>query len=65
AQQEEGVAIALEMIERLSHTPGVRGLHVMAVHWEEIVPRLVSEAGLPKPLVTETRQADSTSAASG
>lgn len=65
AQQEEGVAIALEMIERLAATSGVRGLHVMAVHWEEIVPRLVSEAGLPKPFAEEARQADSPPAASG
>jgi hypothetical protein len=24
-------------------------MHIMAVHWEEIVPRLVEEAGLPTP----------------
>jgi len=46
APQEEGVTIALEMIERLKVTPGIHGMHVMAVHWEEIVPRLVAEAGL-------------------
>jgi methylenetetrahydrofolate reductase (NADPH) len=51
AQQEEGVAIALEMIEKLKNTPGINGMHVMAVHWEEIVPRLVEEAGLPRPVV--------------
>lgn len=48
-QQEEGVAIALEMIEKLKNTPGINGMHIMAVHWEEIVPRLVEEAGLPRP----------------
>jgi methylenetetrahydrofolate reductase (NADPH) len=48
-QQEEGVAIALEMIEKLKNTPGINGMHIMAVHWEEIVPRLVEEAGLPTP----------------
>jgi methylenetetrahydrofolate reductase (NADPH) len=53
AQAETGVAIALEMIERLKNTPGVRGLHIMAVHWESIVPRLVEESGLPRPVVTE------------
>ncbi len=47
-QQEEGVAIALEMIERFKATPGISGMHVMAVHWEEIVPRLVAEAGLAR-----------------
>ncbi len=46
AQQETGVEIALEMIEYLKATPGIAGMHVMAVHWEEIVPRLMEEAGL-------------------
>jgi methylenetetrahydrofolate reductase (NADPH) len=51
AQQETGVTIALEMIELLKDTPGIHGMHLMAVHWEEIVPRLVEESGVPKPPV--------------
>jgi methylenetetrahydrofolate reductase (NADPH) len=51
AQQETGVAIALEMIEKLKATPGIDGMHIMAVHWEEIVPRLIDESGLPRPVV--------------
>lgn len=50
-QQEEGVAIALEMIEKLKNTPGINGMHVMAVHWEDIVPRLIDEGGLPRPAI--------------
>ena len=50
AQQETGVAIALEMIEKLKNTPKIAGMHVMAVHWEEIVPRLVTESGVPRPV---------------
>jgi methylenetetrahydrofolate reductase (NADPH) len=50
SQQETGVAIALEIIEKLKNTPGIAGIHMMAVHWEDIVPRLVTEAGLPLPL---------------
>jgi len=50
-QQEEGVAIALEMIEKLKQTPGISGMHLMAVHWEDIVPRLVEESGVPRPVV--------------
>ena len=50
-QMEEGVAIALEMIEKLKNTPGVNGMHIMAVHWEAIVPRLVEESNLPKPTI--------------
>jgi methylenetetrahydrofolate reductase (NADPH) len=49
-EKEEGVAIALEIIEKLRSTPGIHGMHIMAVHWEEIVPRLIQEAGLPKPV---------------
>ncbi len=46
--QEEGVQIALELIEmiRKLRGQGVHGLHIMAVGWEEIVPRIVREAGL-------------------
>ena len=49
-QQEEGVAIALELIEKIKNTPGIKGMHIMAVHWEEIVPRLVEESNLPRPV---------------
>jgi methylenetetrahydrofolate reductase (NADPH) len=49
SQQEEGAAIALELIEKLKVTSGISGLHIMAVHWEQIVPRLVEESGLPRP----------------
>ena len=44
--QEEGIQIALEMIEGIRKYEGVNGLHIMTVGWEEIIPRLVSEAGL-------------------
>jgi methylenetetrahydrofolate reductase (NADPH) len=50
-QQEEGVRIALEIIEKLKATPGIAGMHVMAVHWEAIVSRLMQEAGLPRPTI--------------
>ena len=44
--QEEGVQIALEIIEAIRDKEGVNGIHLMAVGWEEIVPRIVTEAGL-------------------
>ncbi len=48
--KEEGVKIVLEIIEQLKDIPGVRGIHVMAVGWEGIVPELVKMAGfLPRP----------------
>ncbi|MBE7554589.1 MAG: methylenetetrahydrofolate reductase C-terminal domain-containing protein [Anaerolineales bacterium] len=49
AQEETGVIIALEMMEKLKRTPGIHGMHIMAVHWEIIVPRLIEAAGLRQP----------------
>ena len=45
-EQEEGTQIALELIEKIKTKQGVHGIHIMAVGWEEIVPRIVKEAGL-------------------
>jgi len=44
--EEEGVQIALEFIEAIKGLQGIHGIHLMAVGWEEIVPRIVNEAGL-------------------
>ncbi len=44
--KEEGVKIALEVIQQVREIPGIHGIHIMAVGWEEIVPELVSKAGL-------------------
>jgi 5,10-methylenetetrahydrofolate reductase len=47
---EIGVQFSVELIEQLRATPGVHGVHIMAVAWENIVPRIVKEAGLsPRP----------------
>jgi methylenetetrahydrofolate reductase (NADPH) len=45
-EREEGVQIALELIEKIKTKQGVNGIHVMPVGWEEVVPRIVKEAGL-------------------
>jgi methylenetetrahydrofolate reductase (NADPH) len=47
-EQEEGVQITLELIEKIKVKQGVHGIHLMAVGWEEIVPRIVEEAGLAR-----------------
>ncbi len=46
--QEEGVQIALELARKIKsyEKQGIHGLHIMPVGWEEIVPRIVTEAGL-------------------
>ncbi len=48
--KEEGVKICVEIIERLKNIRNLRGIHIMAVAWEEIVPEIVQRAGLlPRP----------------
>lgn len=50
--KEEGVKICIETIEELKDIEGVHGIHIMAVAWEDIVPRIVEEAGLmPRPVI--------------
>lgn len=44
--KEEGVQICVEQIEHLRTIEGVRGVHIMAVAWEEKVPEIVRRAGL-------------------
>lgn len=44
--QEEGLALALELIEMLKEVRGVRGLHLMPTLWESITPTIIKEAGL-------------------
>jgi methylenetetrahydrofolate reductase (NADPH) len=43
-EQEEGIQIALELIDKIRLKQGVHGIHIMAVGWENIVPRLVRES---------------------
>ena len=45
-QSEEGVKIAVETIQAVREMEGVRGVHIMAVEWERIVPTIVEQAGL-------------------
>jgi methylenetetrahydrofolate reductase (NADPH) len=46
--QEEGVQIALELARKIKgyETQGIHGLHIMPVGWEDVIPRIVIEAGL-------------------
>jgi methylenetetrahydrofolate reductase (NADPH) len=50
--KEEGVKIVLEIIEQIKEIPGVHGVHIMAVGWEEIIPEIVERAELlPRPIL--------------
>jgi methylenetetrahydrofolate reductase (NADPH) len=64
--QEEGLQIALELISKIKsyHGHGVHGIHLMPVGWDEVVPRIVMEAGLmPKEYVfDQTSQQEMNSA---
>jgi methylenetetrahydrofolate reductase (NADPH) len=46
--QEEGIQIALEIIGKIKtyEKQGISGIHLMPVGWDEIIPRIVNEAGI-------------------
>jgi methylenetetrahydrofolate reductase (NADPH) len=47
---DEGVRIALEIVEQVREIPGVRGVHLMSIKNEDGIVRVVEEAGLlPRP----------------
>ncbi len=45
-EAEEGVQIALEIIESIKNKKGINGIHLMTLGWEEVVERIVTESGL-------------------
>jgi methylenetetrahydrofolate reductase (NADPH) len=48
----EGQKICVEMIQQLREIPGVAGVHLMAIEWEQAVKPIVEAAGLlPRPVV--------------
>ncbi len=50
--KEEGLKIALDIIEQIKEIPGVHGIHLMAVGWEDAVPEILERAGLlPRPVL--------------
>jgi methionine synthase / methylenetetrahydrofolate reductase(NADPH) len=49
-KQQEGINIAVDIINRVREIQGVAGIHVMAIEWEEAVEQIVDKAGLlPRP----------------
>jgi methylenetetrahydrofolate reductase (NADPH) len=48
--REEGIKICIETIERLKQIEGVKGIHLMAIEWEEMVGPILQQAELsPRP----------------
>jgi methylenetetrahydrofolate reductase (NADPH) len=49
-QKDEGVRIALEIVEQVRQIPGISGIHLMTINHEDAIPRVVEGAGLlPRP----------------
>jgi 5,10-methylenetetrahydrofolate reductase len=52
AQEREGIQICVEVIQQVREMPGVAGVHIMAIEWEEAVAEITKQAGLqPRPTV--------------
>lgn len=50
AWRQEGIQIAIELIQQLQQIEGVAGVHIMAIEWEAAVKPIVEGAGLlPRP----------------
>lgn len=48
--KKEGIRICVEIIRALKEIKGVKGVHIMAIEWEEAVPEIVKRAELyPRP----------------
>ncbi len=49
-QKAEGIKICIETIQRLKEMDGIKGVHIMAIEWEDAVGEIVEKAGLlPRP----------------
>jgi methionine synthase / methylenetetrahydrofolate reductase(NADPH) len=55
--KQEGINICVDIIQQVKEIPGVAGVHVMAIEWEEAVPEICERAGLlPRPTFAEALQ---------
>ncbi len=53
-KREEGIQIAVDIIQQVREIPGIAGVHIMAIEWEEAIPEIVKRAGLyPRPEMEE------------
>ena len=48
--QEEGIQIALELVDSIKQKKGVNGIHIMSLGWESVVQRIVTDSGLYSPV---------------
>jgi 5,10-methylenetetrahydrofolate reductase len=60
ATREEGIKICVEIIQQMREIPGIAGVHIMSIEWEEAVPIIVQRAGLlPRPNPAEIKLPES------
>lgn len=49
--KDEGINIAVDIINQVREIKGIAGVHIMAIEWEEAVPVIAKRAGLlPRPI---------------
>ncbi len=52
AARDEGIKICVELIQQMREIPGVAGVHIMAIEWEDAVAKITEQAGLlPRPII--------------
>jgi methylenetetrahydrofolate reductase (NADPH) len=52
-QAEEGIQVAVELVRAVREIPGVSGVHLIGIKWEEGVVRVAEAAGLlPRPTLS-------------
>jgi methylenetetrahydrofolate reductase (NADPH) len=52
-QAEEGIQIAVELVQAVREIPGVAGVHLIGIKWEEGVVQVADAAGLlPRPTLS-------------
>ncbi|MGE5262292.1 MAG: methylenetetrahydrofolate reductase [Acidobacteriota bacterium] len=57
AAREEGIKICVELIQQMREIPGVAGVHIMAIEWEEAVGKIAEQAGLlPRPIIQQANE---------
>jgi len=48
--KDEGMNVCVEIIQQMREIPGIAGVHIMSIEWEEAVPTICERAGLlPRP----------------
>jgi methylenetetrahydrofolate reductase (NADPH) len=47
--QETGLEITFDLIQEVRTLPGVSGIHIMALGWEKIIPRLLNKVAMTVP----------------